>query len=118
MVIAVVAVPTNVDGPTRKAKLVFLVAAVLHLVNDLPTFIWTQVLPGLYLTAQAFINDVTAGCPIKIASWLDILSLFNFVSIILFFLFIRWEFLRNMEEVIWEKVNQIQVCRVVLFMVP
>jgi len=94
MMIAVVAVPNNVDGPTKKSKLVFLLAAVLHLVNDLPTFIWTQILP--------------AGCPITIASWLDILSLFNFASIIFFFLFIRWEFLRNMEEVIWEKVNQIQ----------
>lgn len=90
----IVIVPNGVDGPTRKSKLVFLIAALFHLVNDLPTFIWVQILPP--------------GCPIKIASWVDLFTLFNFVSIVLFFLFIRWEFLRNMEEVIWEKVNQIQ----------
>jgi len=93
MMVAVVA-RGSTEGPTRKSKIVFLFAAIFHLVNDLPTFIWTQILPH--------------DCPFKIASWLDALSLFNFFSVILFFFFIRWEFLRNMEEVIWDKVNQIQ----------
>lgn len=85
---------SSTEGPTKKSKIVFFFAATFHLVNDLPTFIWIQILPH--------------GCPIEIASWLDLLSLFNFASIILFFFFIRWEFLRNMEEVIWDNVNQIQ----------
>jgi hypothetical protein len=94
LIMIIIIVRHNTEGPTRKSKLVFLVAAILHLANDLPTFIWTQILPG--------------GCPFGVASWLDALSLLNFISIILFFFFIRWEFLRNMEEVIWDKVNQIQ----------
>jgi len=93
MMLAIV-LQSSTEGPTKKSKIVFLFAAIFHLVNDLPTFIWTQILP--------------TGCPIFIASWLDMLSLLNFISIILFFFFIRWEFLRNMEEVIWDNVNQIQ----------
>jgi hypothetical protein len=85
---------SSAEGPTKKSRIVFCLAAIFHLVNDLPTFIWVQILPE--------------GCPITIASWLDIVSLLNFISIILFFFFIRWEFLRNMEEVIWDNVNQIQ----------
>jgi len=93
MMLAIV-IQSSTEGPTRKSKIVFFFAAIFHLVNDLPTFIWIQILP--------------VGCPIVIASYLDLVSLLNFISIILFFFFIRWEFLRNMEEVIWDNVNQIQ----------
>lgn len=93
MMVAIVMQSSN-EGLTRKSKIVFCFAAIFHLVNDLPAFIWIQILPG--------------GCPITIASYLDIINLLNFISIILFFFFIRWEFLRNMEEVIWDNVNQIQ----------
>lgn len=94
IIVIIIVARGSSDGPSTKSKVVFTLGSLFHLVNDLPTFIWTQILPP--------------GCPIVVASWLDIISMFNFISVILFFFFIRWEFLRNMEEVIWDKVNQIQ----------
>jgi len=94
MTIAIVA-QQSAEGPTRKSRIVFLVGSLLHLVNDLPTFMWAQILPHTCIIFNSM-------------NWLDALNLFSFISIVLFFFFIRWEFLRNMEEVIWDKVNQIQ----------
>ena len=43
----------SAEGPTRKSKIVFFFAAIFHLVNDLPTFIWIQILPGAYIRVSA-----------------------------------------------------------------
>jgi len=83
------------EGPTRQSKVYLFLAAILHLSSDLPTFFWAQVLP--------------AGCIIaESISYIDILTIVNYLALILFFLFLRSEYLRNMEECIWTTVSQIQ----------
>lgn len=82
------------EGPTKQSKVYLFFAAVFHLVNELPVFFLSQVLPFV--------------CLGNALSWIDILIILNYVSLLLFFLFLRSEYLRNMEECIWTTVSQIQ----------
>jgi hypothetical protein len=82
------------EGPTIKSKIYLLIAAVLSIVNDLPLYYWAQILPG--------------NCVFWVASWVDFVHVLYFISLFFFFMFIRSEYLRNMEECIWTTVNQIQ----------
>lgn len=83
------------EGPTRQSKIYLFFAALFHLTNELPVFFWAQILPGTCI--------IWGGI-----SWIDLLIIFNYVSLVLFFLFLRTEYLRNMEECIWTTVSQIQ----------
>eukprot|EP01113_Clastostelium_recurvatum_P025835 TRINITY_DN3104_c0_g1_i1.p1 TRINITY_DN3104_c0_g1~~TRINITY_DN3104_c0_g1_i1.p1 ORF type:complete len:310 (+),score=51.41 TRINITY_DN3104_c0_g1_i1:153-1082(+) len=82
------------DGPSRQCKALLAVGAVLNIANDLPLFVWAQLLPQT--------------CVFVIGSWVDFVHVMNFVSLLLFFLFLRSEYLRNMEECMWNTVSQIQ----------
>lgn len=83
------------EGPSRQSKIYLFFAGVFHLVNELPPFFWSQILPHACIIVGAI-------------SWVDLLIILNFVSLVLFFLFLRTEYLRNMEECIWTTVSQIQ----------
>lgn len=83
------------EGPTRQSKVYLFFAAVFHVSSDLPIFFWNQILP--------------TGCIIFNAmSYIDLLTIANYIALIFFFLFLRSEYLRNMEECIWTTVSQIQ----------
>ncbi|KAL6077355.1 G protein-coupled receptor [Balamuthia mandrillaris] len=82
------------DGPTLKSKIYLVVAAVLNLANDLPLPVWAKILPD--------------NCIFWIGSYVDLIHIIYFISLLFFFLFIRSEYLRNMEECIWTTVSQIQ----------
>eukprot|EP01111_Echinosteliopsis_oligospora_P009965 TRINITY_DN3016_c0_g1_i1.p1 TRINITY_DN3016_c0_g1~~TRINITY_DN3016_c0_g1_i1.p1 ORF type:complete len:287 (+),score=27.19 TRINITY_DN3016_c0_g1_i1:235-1095(+) len=84
------------EGPSRQSKAILMIAAILHLANGIPLFAWAQL-----LGSQACLHQT-------LISWVDIVSIFNVVSLILFFWFLRAEYLRNMEECIWTTVSQIQ----------
>jgi len=86
-----VAVP---DGPTTFAKFCLAAGVLFSLTNDMPIHVWAEVLPN--------------NCVFWIASWVDLLHLLYLISLACFFLFIRSEYLRNMEECIWTTVSQIQ----------
>lgn len=82
------------DGPTKISKLLLCIGVVLNVVNDLPLSVWAQFLPP--------------KCFFGIFSAVDILHSAYLVSLVFFFLFIRSEYHRNMEECIWTTVSQIQ----------
>lgn len=94
LVLAIVTHQNGTEGPSRQSKAFLLTGAILYLANDLPIFVWSQILPG--------------GCPLHIASWVDGLSVLNLIAIVFYFFFLRSEYLRNMEECIWTTVSQIQ----------
>jgi len=83
------------EGPTRQSKAYLLFSCLLHLSNDLPVFFWAQILPNQCIIMNSL-------------SYIDVLTIINFTSLVLFFLFLRSEYLRNMEECIWTTVSQIQ----------
>lgn len=58
---------------------------------------------------EVLLTNCAAGCVVHALSYIDILSIVNFFALVLFFLFLRSEYLRNMEECIWTTVSQIQV---------
>eukprot|EP01132_Coremiostelium_polycephalum_P006252 gene6252-7785_t len=82
------------EGPTKRSRAFLLLAAIFNLSNYLPLFIWAQYLPG--------------GCPMYIMSYVDLIQIFDFASLLFFFLFLRSEYVRNVEECIWTAVSQIQ----------
>jgi len=85
---------SSADGPTRQSKGYLATAALLNITADLPLTIWNSAFPD--------------GCVFVIASWVDLVHLSYIVSLLFFFLFLRSEYLRNMEECIWTTVSQIQ----------
>jgi len=97
LVIIIMTTWSNNEGPSRGSKMLLFSAMMLNLANDLPLIVWAVYLPN------HCIFGVTGYL-----SWVDILSLVNFVSLLMFFLFLRSEYLRNMEECIWSTVSQIQ----------
>ncbi|EFA84002.1 hypothetical protein PPL_03075 [Heterostelium album PN500] len=85
----------NGEGPTTKSRVFLLLGALFNLCNYLPLFVWSKFLPG--------------GCPLYIFSFVDIVQLSDFASLLFFFLFLRSEYIRNVEECIWTAVSQIQI---------
>jgi len=83
------------DGPTRKSKTLLIVATLLSLFNSLPLNVWALILPD--------------NCYFWLGSLVDLIHLLYFGSLLFFFLFIRNEYLRNMEECIWTTVSQVQI---------
>ncbi|KAN0040160.1 hypothetical protein ACTA71_012050 [Dictyostelium dimigraforme] len=82
------------EGPTKKSRAFIILGAIFNLSNYLPLFVWAKYLPG--------------GCPMYIFSYVDLIQLFDFASLLFFFLFLRSEYVRNQEECIWTAVSQIQ----------
>lgn len=82
------------DGPTAWAKAYLVVGVFFSLTNDMPVHIWAEILPS--------------DCTFVFASWVDLIHVFYLPTLVCFFLFIRSEYLRNMEECIWTTVSQIQ----------
>eukprot|EP01102_Stenamoeba_stenopodia_P001450 TRINITY_DN11257_c0_g1_i1.p1 TRINITY_DN11257_c0_g1~~TRINITY_DN11257_c0_g1_i1.p1 ORF type:complete len:322 (-),score=56.06 TRINITY_DN11257_c0_g1_i1:130-1095(-) len=87
------------DGPSLKSKLLLVVGELLNFANDLPLPLWTELL------ARA---DAKDECVFVIASWVDLVHLLYIGSLICFFFFVRFEYLRNMEECILTTLSQIQ----------
>jgi len=94
LVLAIVTHQNGTEGPSRRSKVFLFFGAIFYLANDLPLFVWSQILPG--------------GCPFKVASWVDGLGVLNLTATVLYFLFLRSEYLRNMEECIFTTLSQIQ----------
>jgi len=82
------------EGPTRRNKLYLCLATLINAVGYLPTALWIDLLPE--------------GCVIFIANWIDLMESLHAISLVLFFLFLRNEYIRNMEETIWKTVSTIQ----------
>jgi len=89
--------PNSADsafGPSRRSKIYLFIATILNVAGDLPLPIWSKILPG--------------GCVFYIGNWADFINSIYFFSLVFFFLFVRSEYLRNLEECIWNTVSQIQ----------
>jgi len=93
LVIIVTHRSTN-DGPTRQSRVILFIATILYLFSEIPIPVWSYILPS--------------SCVFAVASWVDFMQVIYIISIILYFVFIRGEFSRNMEETIWSTVSQIQ----------
>jgi len=94
LVLLIITTRSTNDGPTTQSKIFLGLAAGFNLVNDLPLTMWARFLPET--------------CIFVIASYVDLIHLLYLFSLIFFFLFLRSEYLRNMEECIWDTVSQIQ----------
>jgi len=82
------------DGPSRQSRTFLLIGAIINVSFDFPVSLWSYLLPN--------------NCVFVVASWVDLLHLLFLASLILFFMFVRSEYRRNMEETIWNTVSQIQ----------
>ncbi|EGG22442.1 hypothetical protein DFA_04564 [Cavenderia fasciculata] len=82
------------EGPTFKSRIFLILGAIFNISNYLPLFVWSKYLPG--------------GCPLYVFSFVDLIQIFDFASLLFFFLFLRSEYVRNVEECIWTAVSQIQ----------
>ena len=97
----------NPDGPTGTAKVHLVMAAVLFLLSDLPLEMWSSLVSWHHeRTATTHLH--LEYCPLVFASWIDVVFLIYTLALLLFFLFVRLEFRRNMEETIWGTVAAIQ----------
>eukprot|EP00164_Ancoracysta_twista_P000317 GFYU01000440.1.p1 GENE.GFYU01000440.1~~GFYU01000440.1.p1 ORF type:complete len:376 (+),score=65.55 GFYU01000440.1:514-1641(+) len=74
-------------GPSVRAKVYLLGACLLNIPSDLPLSVYVEVLPKT--------------CILSFLSYIDVVQMCLLLSLCLFFLFVRLEFLRNMEECIW-----------------
>eukprot|EP01117_Protostelium_nocturnum_P007408 TRINITY_DN2651_c0_g1_i2.p1 TRINITY_DN2651_c0_g1~~TRINITY_DN2651_c0_g1_i2.p1 ORF type:complete len:326 (-),score=36.92 TRINITY_DN2651_c0_g1_i2:1111-2088(-) len=79
---------------TWRSKIFLLLGAIFHLVGCLPIRVWAWIL-----------NHVEC---LWVVNVVDLVMLPYFFSFLFFFLFVRSEYLRNMEECIWDTVSQIQ----------
>lgn len=86
--------PSSYIGPSRKAKTMLLLAAVFCVFGDVPLSFWSLLLGQ--------------GCIFWIASWVDFLHILYVIGLVLYFSFVRQEYLRLMEEAIWTNVSKFQ----------
>ena len=82
------------EGPTKKAKVLLALATIVSISGDVPLSLW----------AAAFGTD----CIFWIGNGVDLLHIFYVTGLILYFAFLRSEYLRNMEECIWHTVERFQ----------
>ncbi|EGC36483.1 hypothetical protein DICPUDRAFT_151033 [Dictyostelium purpureum] len=94
VLVFIIAFSLSREGPTKKSRAFLILGAIFNLSNYLPLFVWAKYLPG--------------GCPMYIFSYVDLIQIFDFASLLFFFLFLRSEYVRNQEECIWTAVSQIQ----------
>jgi hypothetical protein len=79
----------------RKPKILLAFATVLSISGDVPLSVW----------ALAFGDS---DCVFYIASGTDLIHLLYVVGLVLYFLFLRSEYLRNMEQCVWSAVKKFQ----------
>lgn len=84
----------HVDGPSRGARVLLAFATLFSVSGDVPFSLW----------ALAFGTD----CIIWVGSAVDIIHLLYVIGLVLYFAFLRAEYLRNMEECIWHTVQRFQ----------
>ncbi len=82
------------EGPSRKARLLVLLAAICCVCGDAPLSLWALALGP--------------GCVFWLASWVDLLHIVYIIGLILYFCFVRLEYLRLMEE--GERCIQCSMC--------
>lgn len=80
------------DGPSLKAKVFLGIATGLTIFGDIPLAVWALFIPS--------------NCVLYIFAGVDIVHIVYVVGLIFYFLFLRCEYLRNMEETIWDTVNR------------
>jgi hypothetical protein len=87
------------EGPAAKSKRILALAILFNVLTCLP------------LTTWAFLFDLAGvnSCLLTVGSLVDVVYFCYALSLVLFFVFARLEYLRNMEECIWSHVSQIQV---------
>ena len=85
----------NVTGPTRIAKFILMGALVTNIPNDIPLSFWYQ-----------FVLEKMISCPFYIASFYDAVIFFHWISLFLWFFFMRAEYLRNQEETMYLAVKK------------
>jgi len=83
---------TVIEGPSPSSKLILLFASILDLVNNLPVTVWASI-----------INNDT--CPLYILSYADVVHLLFCIAQVLFFVFLRAEFMRNKEQFVYTTVQ-------------
>jgi len=84
-------------GPELVSKVILFIAVLLNLVNDFPITLWATVI------------NKDMGCSISgVFSWLDIVNVSYIIGLILFFAFLRKEFMRNKEDAIWTIIKHKQ----------
>mmetsp|Transcript_19343 Transcript_19343/g.74282 ORF Transcript_19343/g.74282 Transcript_19343/m.74282 type:complete len:325 (+) Transcript_19343:144-1118(+) len=81
-------------NPSLRSKVFLTIAALCALVDELPITGWGRLLPD--------------DCVFYIASWNDLVHLVYGLSLVFFFLFLRSEYLRNVEQCIWKTVSRMQ----------
>jgi len=81
----------NIVGPTKNSRVLLVIAMLIYLACDIPLEVWAYFLPN--------------QCVFIIASFVDIINIFHLVALILFFVFLRLEYIRNSQECIWKRVN-------------
>jgi len=83
---------TPIEGPSLSSKIILLFASVLDLVNNLPVTIWARIIK----------NDKCTFC---ILGYVDLIHLLFCVAQVLFFIFLRAEFIRNKEQFVYTTVQ-------------
>ena len=84
------------EGPSKRAKWLLGLATVLTSVSgDVPLSLWA-------------LATGPKNCVFWLASWVDLFHVLYVTGLILYFGFVRSEFLRNMEECIWGAVQDFQ----------
>ena len=84
--------PTVNDGPSKLARYILLIGTLFFCSVFAPTSIMTD-----WFVRQPCEAPCSAVCPFYIGSWVDFLQWVKTISLILYFLFIRSEYKRNME---------------------
>jgi len=96
MSLIIIVTPNSQDRTvSTKSKIFLSIFAFFHLTSVLPLGFWTWLIPQ-------------KGCLVYIANATDIMIAPIMISYVFLFLFIRSEYVRNMEQCIWETVTQIQ----------
>lgn len=97
----------------RRNKVYLLLAALVWLPDEIPLVIWAEILPGksndfdlfLFFFLIIFLGD----CIFYFLSLVDVVHIIYTSSLIFFFLFLRAEYHKNLEEEYWKTVNDINV---------
>jgi len=82
------------EGPSRKAKALLGLGTLFSVSGYVPLSLWTRA--------------TGTECVFWVASVVDLLHIFYVTGLILYFAFLRSEYLRNMEECIWGAVQSFQ----------
>jgi hypothetical protein len=104
-------------GPSVASRLILAAGSILNALNEMPAEFWVNALRNSTLLRLCLVYhtcDVNgtdelppisaAGCVFYIASLFDMVNLLYGLSLVLYFIFLRAEYLRNMESCLWESI--------------